>query len=105
MGKRRLPSPSELQNYVKSKGGSLPYNKVATLVGACRRKLLESATDHEIVVEEDKGKISNCRLKAWTQQNREWKLDTWIGDEKRIAYEATSDPEVKIGDKFAQWLS
>lgn len=102
--KRTLPTAQELQAYVKTKGGQLPYSAVAPLLKFCRTSVMDAAKDHTVELEETSGGTFTGSLKSYTQQNTTWELEVLIGNGQRYSFTSSTDPLVSFGDKFAEWL-
>jgi len=101
---KAVPNNQALQNYMKKVGVPLKFSEVGPLLKDVRGKLLDANKEHDVCCLDTGGMETKGVLKSWTQVNKTWNLEIAIGS-KRYNFETTSDPEIRMDEKYAKWLS
>lgn len=102
--KRVVPNAQALQKHMKDVGCPIGFSAVGPLLKDLRGKLLDSCKGHDVSCADTQGYDTTGVLKEWSEKNRTWALDVWVGSSKRFNFETSNDPEIRLGDKYATWL-
>jgi hypothetical protein len=103
--KRVVPNAQALQTYMKSQGTPVGFSAVGPLLKKVRGLLLDASKQHEVTCCDASGNDTKGVLKDWKEQNKNWNLQVMIGTSKLFSFETTNDPEIRVGDAMAKWLS
>mmetsp|Transcript_42145 Transcript_42145/g.132663 ORF Transcript_42145/g.132663 Transcript_42145/m.132663 type:complete len:304 (+) Transcript_42145:1-912(+) len=101
---RRLPTKEQLQRFAGSRGKSIPYSAVATVVKDFRAKLLNAVVNTTVKVFDIYGSDYEGCMRAWTEKNERWNLDVWQGGKTRFNFNSDKQPIIEVSDAFADWL-
>lgn len=102
--KREVPNAQAFHRHMNNVGCPVVFSAVAPLLRDLRQKLFDSSKGHEIFCADSQGFDTKGVLKEWSEKNRCWSLDVWVGNAKRFNFESSNDPFIKLGDKYVAWL-
>eukprot|EP00747_Dinoflagellata_sp_TGD_P031578 gnl/TRDRNA2_/TRDRNA2_135381_c0_seq1.p2 gnl/TRDRNA2_/TRDRNA2_135381_c0~~gnl/TRDRNA2_/TRDRNA2_135381_c0_seq1.p2 ORF type:complete len:481 (-),score=107.90 gnl/TRDRNA2_/TRDRNA2_135381_c0_seq1:182-1624(-) len=102
---KKLPTPTQLQNYAKQAGSTIAYKELNPLIKDSRLRLLEAATNSGVTVAdlfevEIEGQLRGYSLGA----NEKWTLDLWTEAGKRYCCKSEKEPVLSISDEWGAWL-
>jgi len=101
---KRLPTKEQLQSFAKAQGTPLKFSDVGPLHKTLRAKILDSAKDTQVIVEDAYGEGTTGEMRAWKEQNEKFNFDVWPAQDKRLDFGGAKQPGIECSDEFASWL-
>jgi len=101
---KRLPTKEQLQSFAKAQGTPLKFSDVGPLHKTLRAKMLDSAKDTQVIVEDAYGDGTTGEMRAWKEQNEKFNFDVWPAQDKRLDFGGAKQPGIECSDEFASWL-
>merc|ERR1712136_479181 len=101
---KRLPTKEQLQSFAKAQGTPLKFSDVGPLHKTLRAKMLASAKDTQVIVEDAYGDGTTGEMRAWKEQNEKFNFDVWPAQDKRLDFGGAKQPGIECSDEFASWL-
>jgi hypothetical protein len=103
---QKLPSFTQLQNYVRNAGAKPPLHREAMpMLKECRGKLLDAALLGNVAVTDAFGTVVEGVLRSWSERNDAWTCEVCTEDGRRYGFQSRhAEPAMAVSESWAAWL-